>query len=388
MSIGVFQRSAWRVVGCLIVIAGALATRAGQPQTLPVEGHREQTGDPWAPVWRERQLRSTPARVARGNFVSVQVNVDAAGNNIVGDAANEPSIAIDPTVPANIVIGWRQFDTVASNFRQAGYAYSRDAGQSWVFPGVLQPGQFRSDPVLAADAAGTFYYYSLSTVTTVEMFVSNDKGASWLGPFPAFGGDKEWMIADLSTSPAAGQIFALWNSQFTCCAPGTDFTRSSDGGFNYDGPFAMPVKVKWGTLDTADDGRLFVVGSDLNTTAVPSHYVMRSTNAPDPGVAPVFELTTPVDLGGTTVAGGPPNPGGLLGQVWIAADRNSRPGYVYVLASVNPPGSDPLDVRFVRSTNYGQSWSPSSRVNDLPPLATAYQWFAAMSVAPNGRIDV
>lgn len=72
-----------------------------------------------------------------GPYVSRQINVDANGCNIVGDAANQGSIAIDPTDPNNIVIGWRQFDTVESSFRQAGWAYSHDGGLSWVFPGSI-----------------------------------------------------------------------------------------------------------------------------------------------------------------------------------------------------------------------------------------------------------
>ena len=45
---------------------------------------------------------------------------------------------------------------ITSNIRQAGYGYSVDNGRSWTFPGVLDPGVFRSDPVLEADAAGNF----------------------------------------------------------------------------------------------------------------------------------------------------------------------------------------------------------------------------------------
>ena len=54
-----------------------------------------------------------------GPFTSFQVNVDASGNNITGDAANEPSIAVDPTNHNRMAIGWRQFNSVISNFRQA-----------------------------------------------------------------------------------------------------------------------------------------------------------------------------------------------------------------------------------------------------------------------------
>src|SRR5437667_10639085 len=42
---------------------------------------------------------------------SFQVNVGTNGQNIAGDAANEPSICIDPNNPNRIAIGWRQFDT-------------------------------------------------------------------------------------------------------------------------------------------------------------------------------------------------------------------------------------------------------------------------------------
>jgi hypothetical protein len=73
----------------------------------------------------------------------------------------------------------------------------------------------------------------------------------------------------------------------------------------------------------------------------------------------------------------------------VAADPNDTGGLgtVYVLASVNPPGSDPLDVHFVRSTDGGVTYSAPLRIND-DVGTSAWQWFGTMSVAPNGRIDV
>ena len=96
--------------------------------------------------------------------MSVQVNVDADGNNIVGDAANGPSIAVDPANPDKIVIGWRQFDSVQSEFREGrDTAYSDDGGSSLGLPGVLDPGVFRTYPVLGTDLDGNVYYYSQTT---------------------------------------------------------------------------------------------------------------------------------------------------------------------------------------------------------------------------------
>ena len=62
-------------------------------------------------------VRISPALVSQfGPYTSYQVNVDANGNNRIGDAANEPSICVDPTDGNKMSIGWRQFDSVLSNF--------------------------------------------------------------------------------------------------------------------------------------------------------------------------------------------------------------------------------------------------------------------------------
>src|SRR5690349_19973147 len=101
-----------------------------------------------APAQLMYRLGTSPRMISRfGPFVSYQANVDAQGNNIVGDAANEPAISVDPTDGNQVAIGLRRFDTYQSDFRQAGYDYSSDAGLTWHFPGVLQNQVFRSDPV-------------------------------------------------------------------------------------------------------------------------------------------------------------------------------------------------------------------------------------------------
>src|SRR5438270_3582086 len=107
----------------------------------------ETAQDPPMYIYRNEVSPRTVASF--GAFTSYQVNVDTNGNNITGDAANEPSISVDPTNPGKMTIGWRQFDNVQSNFRQAGWGYTSDGGKTWTFPDVLERGVFRSDPVLA-----------------------------------------------------------------------------------------------------------------------------------------------------------------------------------------------------------------------------------------------
>ena len=109
-----------------------------------------------------RRIELSPGMISQHDvFTSYQVNVNSSGQNIVGDAANEPSICVDPTNGNKIAIGWRQFNSVSSNFRQAGWGYTINGGTSWTFPGVLENNVFRSDPVLDSDDTGRFYYLSL-----------------------------------------------------------------------------------------------------------------------------------------------------------------------------------------------------------------------------------
>lgn len=310
----------------------------------------------------------------------LQINTNALGQDIIGDAANEPSICVDPTNPNRMAIGWRQFDTILNNFRQAGVAYTTDGGLSWT-ASVLTPGLFRSDPVLRADADGNFYYSSLNSTTSAQVFKSTNGGATWGAPVPAFGGDKQWIAVDTTNGPGRGNVYQHWNVQFSS-VQNTSFTRSTNGGASYEAPTTGPNPFsKWGQLAVGPNGTLYAAGSNLGQTG---HIFASSTNAQFAGQSPTFATST-INLGGVTVGGNASvNPAGLLGQVNISTASN---GNIYVLGSVDPAGSDPLDVMFIRSRDGGNTWSNPIRVNNNPAGQNSYQWFGTMSVAPNGRID-
>ena len=340
--------------------------------------------DEYVPVQKNLQQKSPAFRYSSSEFFTVQVNVDPSGLNIVGDAANEPSIAVDPAIPNNMAIGWRQFDTISSNFRQAGYGYSTDGGQTWT-AGVIEPGIFRSDPVLDADNYSNLFYYSLSTSVgyTCELFNSQNGGAFWTGPVPAYGGDKGWMTIDRTGSEGDGNIYCFSREGVSTTIV---MTRSIDGGQFFQPLVNVPGNPGRGTIAVGIDGVLYAAGRSFDN----GEFVFsRSSNAQDSLVTPVFEFSTQIDLGGQYSAYAGPNPGGLLGQTIVACDNfgNSGDSTVYVLSSVDPPGTDPLDVYFISSTNSGESWTSPVRIND-DSLTSAWQWFGTMSVAPNGRIDV
>ncbi len=358
------------------------------PADKKMQMHNEKPSDKYSPNPYNNLMTSPPMRYNSTGVFTAQVNVNSSGQNILGDAANEPNIAVNPLDPNKIVIGWRQFDNVSSNFRQAGWSYTSDGGQTWTFPGVINPGIFRSDPVLDFDTAGNFYYNSLTfdgVNYTCKVFKSTNGGALWDVGADAHGGDKQWMTIDRTNGAGSGNIYSSWNSSFSSCLPGF-FTRSTDEGSSFENCIQVSGNPYWGTMAVGNDGELYIVGAGPSDGIV----IAKSTNAQIPGSSISWDFPVSVDIDGNVSGWSPINPEGLLGQVNIDVDRSNGPGRgnVYALASVQRISvSDPGDVMFAKSTDGGLTWSFPIQVNDDQSIFN-YQWFGTMSVAPNGRIDV
>src|SRR5205809_3316865 len=122
----------------LLVSVALIATASAQTAASKLNPNEplEKYNMPPAYIYR---LGTSPRMISPyGSFISYQANVDAQGNNIVGDAANEPSIAVDPTDGNKITIGWRQFNSVQSDFRQGGWGSKTDGRLHWTFPGLWE----------------------------------------------------------------------------------------------------------------------------------------------------------------------------------------------------------------------------------------------------------
>lgn len=314
-----------------------------------------------------------------------QVNVDPAGKNISGDAANEPSIAVNPLDANKIVIGWRQFDNVSSNFRQAGWGYSVDGGNNWNFPGKIDPGVFHSDPVLDFDAEGNFYYNSLLQSFNTRVYKSMNGGAMWDNGVPAGGGDKQWMAIDRTSGVGKGNIYSSWTDQYTTCPPGF-FTRSANAGVSFGNCTQVTGHPYFGTEAVGNSGDLYIAGANNTNNNI---VVSKSVNAKNAGSTVTWNTPVYVYMDGA-VGGTNANPAGLLGQVNVDVDRSGGSAggeIVYLLASLDRmSNSDVADVMFVKSLDGGLTWGAPKRVND-DLTNSKIQWLAVMSVAPNGRID-
>lgn len=370
----------------LIALASAsaqLAPTTRAPRNVPLETY---DNPPAAP----RKIETSPRMVSQfGSFTSFQVNVDASGNNILGDAANECSISVDPTNGSKMTIAWRQFNSVTSNFRQAGWGYTTDGGVHWTFPGVLQNGIFRSDPVTNSNELGQFFYLSLQSDVNLSFFCddlwrSTNGGQTWVEQSPdrgAGGGDKQWFTIDKTNGPGHGFQYQS-DDGINCSGGGVQFQRSTNGGVTWQNPITIPHAPVYGTLDVDTNGNLFIGGEGS------TFFCVRSSNAQIGSQTPTFDRSTSVNMGGFIGSGGI-NPAGLDGMVFLAVDRSGTAtnNNIYMLASVVPSGRSTTDVMFVRSTDGGVTFSTPRKINDDPVNPSKWHWFGTLSVAPNGRID-
>lgn len=348
-------------------------------------------------------LASPIALAQRG----VQINLDpASGLDIVGDAANEPTLAVSPLDPLVMVVGWRQFPTVNSDSRFAGVGYTIDGGETWINSGQLaappdQPfNAEQTDPVLTVDATGTFYYWSEvfrpNPPTTHYVYRSFDNGMTWDQPdpveSPATPGDKEWLVCDRSGGIGDGHLYGGWNN-FNL--GGQCYVESTDGGDSWTDPvrIADAGGTQWMMqFAVGPDGELYAAWRNYASNAI---FVTKSLNARDDQVQTTFDAFGGGGQNGLDLRVDASNDPGFLNispsgfhQVYIDVDRSGGPfhGDVYILWSDDR--NDRCDIIFARSRDGGVTWQSGIRVNDDSTSNNACQWMPSMSVAPNGRIDV
>jgi hypothetical protein len=327
--------------------------------------------------------------------------------------ANEVHIAVNPLDPLNLIAGAKDYTlgngapcgepggTGVHNV-WAGYYWSRDGGQTWgngLMPGypgapplsatsLLTGYKCSSDPVVAFDNLGHAHYLGLAynAIAPVPptaapnmawMATSVDGGATWpvmtkIGEtlYPALFDDKEWFAFD----PLSGTAFVTW----------TEFTQVSTNIMVVRCPLALactPLQpltlpgvnsVQGSAVAVGPDGVVHLIWLDYGSRTV------RHTSAlggvgflPDEAIATfrgvgnqpnsAFRTPTMPALAVDPVSG-------ALYAVWT--DR----------------GLDTADVYGTRSTDGGVTWSAVFRVND--DAAGKSNFFPAVSVAPNGRVDV
>ncbi|MDP4200409.1 MAG: sialidase family protein [Bacteroidota bacterium] len=145
-------------------------------------------------------------------------------------AQTEPSIAINPTDPSNVVIGAND-DSI---YNQMLACSSTDDGATWLnqsLPGVPLWAQLTTDPSVSFDRFGTVYYLFgrlgsefgvPQAQNEVALYRSSNRGAKWLWAGDAFAdtasswgadtlSDKYYLAVDVNaSSPYVDRLYAVW----------------------------------------------------------------------------------------------------------------------------------------------------------------------------------
>ena len=310
----------------------------------------------------------------------------------------EPSIAINPRTPAEIVAAYQD---------NAHVAFSADGGTNWMTPSGIAPANYRvSGDVsiaydhrghailcyMAFDKLGTFNYWAHGA-TRSGLFVrrSLDGGRTWEAdhipviqhatepgiPFE----DKPYIAADNSAGPYAGNLYVGW-TRWTLADSQILFSRSTDGGATWSAPLEISAHRGLPRDDNgAAEGFSGAVGPHGTlyvVWALRDHIVFRTSS--DGGQTFSAERnileTAPIMFQVQNVAR-------ANGFPVIALDPGggTRPERLYVAWSDYRHGG--VDVFCSTSVDRGRTWSDAVRVNSDPIHNGADHFFHWLAVDPS-----
>jgi hypothetical protein len=332
--------------------------------------------------------------------------VTSAGTVYV-NAEVEPSIAVNPANPNNMIAAWQQDRWSNGGARGPGTAYSFDGGGTWTrtsapmsrCAGGTGANAFEraSDPWVTFAPDGTAYQAALgfNNVQNADNAIlvsrSTDGGRTWseattlrrdnLAP----GNDKESITADPTDARFA---YAVWDRLANNAAP-TWFARTTDGGATWEaarivhdpGPSRQTLN---NIVVVLPDGALVLFFSELPTTvngAAPTLRVMRSA---DKGVT----WSPPVTVTGLqTVGTTDPETGiGIRDGSAIGAIAAGSNGVLAVTWQDSRFTGGAYDgIAFSRSTDGGATWSPPLRINGDPAVRAL---IPSVAIAADGTIGV
>ena len=374
-------------------------------------------------------------------------NIRVTGNNGLFPLEDEPSIAVtNQSGHVLMVVGANSLSTGLMP------AYvSRDQGATWLGPAYLQLSRandsFASDPALAADRTGRFYYSFLSIGNTFFPFGSHmgqddlvvatsTDGGNWTNHIAVqrrtfvynstinselF--DKPYIsIGPNSTDHFADAIYVtytdfvdFYNNKCTpyCYGSSENSTimevHSFDGGSTWSAPRAVSPTVTissnfgpstgrlvQGSMPAVDptNGVLYVAYYDTNSsgwlTGNATVMIAKSMNGGVTFSKPVLAGLIPqqVTFYSSSCGGYYCGPGFRWWSTMFPSVDVARDGTVYISygAKQSKGTGDPADIFLIASTNGGITWTPPVRVNDASSQNGAF--FSWLKVSSDGVVHI
>jgi hypothetical protein len=335
-------------------------------------------------------------------------------NHPVQDAfqgSNEPHIASNPLNPMNMVAGSNDYSSPKSD-AWVGYYWTFDGGKRWernLVPGypsgpvsALTGFEAAGDAVVAAGPDGEFYMAGIAFKRSIpaagrasSIFVakSTDGGRTFgqvtmvaqsltVGTFH----DKEWIAVDQSDGPGRGNIYVAW-AMFQPYGSQMVFSRSTDGGNTWSRPPrilsdlpGLEFQLQGSQVVVDNQGTIHITWIDFQGG---QHRYVRST---DQGQS----FSDPVDIGEVTPIDYELPNGGYRTPTLpaLAVDNTGGPFDGSLYLTWNDQRSGDADVLMIYSSDGGNQWSSSIRVNDDANDTGADQFFPSIIVAGNGTVCV
>ena len=194
---------------------------------------------------------------------------EVANSDRSGFAQQEPSLAIHPQDPWNLVVAAKDFRRTQDITREVWIYVSFDGGRSWPiqlpFPGLPPAITRQSDPVALAAENGRFYVLVLGAGTPAYrhhgLFLtwSDDGGRTWRDAVTVISepstvlDDKPWLARDNRPgSPFYGRLYVAWRPMH---ADVLWMVHSGDGGLSWSPPVTA-------TEGEGVQGAMPVIGAD------------------------------------------------------------------------------------------------------------------------------
>lgn len=286
----------------------------------------------------------------------------------------EPTIAINPRYPNNIVAG-----SVLDNVY-----YTKDMGKTWKKVKLTSPSGVHGDPAVIADEKGNFYYFHLSDPTNgsggydsekldrIVVQKSEDGGATWsqgesIGLNHPKDQDKEWATVD-----GKGNLYVSW-TQFDkygdkdpACQSNILFSRSKNGKKWSDPVVISQIPGNCVDDDNTAEGAVPAVTYDGKVMIAWSNqgkiFLDRSFNGGDLWLE--NDIVVAEQVGGWDI--NIPGHDRCNGMPVLMTDNSKGPyrGSLYVVWADQRNGENDTDIWITRSHNFGDNWSSPMRVNE------------------------
>ena len=295
-----------------------------------------------------------------------------------GQAQTEQTIAVDPTNPRNIILGYI-----------TGMSISHDGGHTWHRSSV----SCSVDNNPAFDSRGTAYFECNNN--GVEVYVSHNKGDYWDGPINAVTNadnngdfiDRPWIVR------GAGHTMVLgWESFFTNPVGWVFLKVSRDGGRTWgparrvDDLLADPAEQDPRQRPAVGaDGTIYVVYASghnpfpAGQTLPTSYVVARSRNG---GVT----WTRRVAAAQITRSSSPQEEAEAISS--LASDPNPHRARHLALAWADQGGGGQSRILVTTTVDGGTHWSEPKDVSSGPPGSVDQRDHPEIGIGPDGKVYV